>query len=157
MTEKTAAIVLRSIKYGDSSLIVTCYTKCCGLKTYLLKGILKAKRSKIKPAHFQALTQLNIAANHNNKGSLNHIREVEVGYRYNDIHTLITKQTIALFIGEVLFSAIREEEQNSDLYYYIETGLLWLDTHDSISNVHLHFLLNLSRYLCFYTKNENFK
>lgn len=155
MTDKTAAIVLRSIKYGDSSLIVTCYTKCCGLKTYLLKGILKAKRAKFKAAHFQILTQLNLSANHNNKGALNSIRDLEVGFRYSELHTSITKQSIALFIGEVLFSAIKEEEQNTDLYNYLETALLWLDTHESISNFHLLFLLNLTKFLGCYPKTEN--
>jgi len=150
MIETTKAIVLNTIKYGDTSLIATCYTESYGVKAYMLKGVLKAKRAKIKPAYFQPLTQLNMTVNHNNKGILNTIREVEVLTFYNSLHTDIKKQTIALFLAETLYYAIREEEQNETLYKYLETSFLWLETHDNISNFHLLFLLNLTKFLGFY-------
>ncbi len=150
MIESTEAIVINSIKYGDTSLITTCYTKKCGIKTYLLKGVLKSKKTKLKSAYFQPLMQLNLTANHNNKGTLNSIREVEILNFYQSIYTDIKKQTIALFLAETLYFAIREEEQNKALYKYLKTSLLWLDTHDNISNFHLLFLLNLTKFLGFY-------
>ncbi|MCF6168662.1 DNA repair protein RecO [Lutibacter sp.] len=150
MIETTKAIVIKSIKYGDTSLIVTCYTKNCGIKTYLLKGILKSRKAKIKPAYFQPLMQLNLTVNHNNKGSLNSIRDIEILHFYNSIYTDIKKQTIALFLAEIVYYAIREEEQNNTLYKYLETSFLWLDTHSNISNFHLLFLLNLTKFLGFY-------
>ena len=45
---------------------------------------------------------------------------------------------------------LREEEENNQLYNYLETAFIWLDTHTDISNFHLLFLLNLSKYLGFY-------
>lgn len=157
MIETTKAIVINTIKYGDTSLIATCYTKKRGVKTYLLRGILKSKKSKIKPAYFQPLMQLNLIANHNNKGNLNSIREVEVLNFYNSIYTNIKKQTIALFLAEIVHYSIREEEQNKALYQYLEASFLWLDTHESVSNFHLLFLLNLTKHLGFYphTNNKN--
>jgi len=150
MIEKTKAIVINSIKFGDTSLIATCYTETCGMKTYLLRGIMKSKRAKIKPAYFLPLMQLELLANHNHKGKLNSIRELQISNPYQSIHTNILKQTMALFIGEVLYHAIKEEEGNSELFQYLETALLWLDTNDSISNFHLLFLLNLTKFLGFY-------
>jgi len=150
MIETTKAIVIKTIKYGDTSLIVTCYTKNCGIKTYLLKGILKSRKAKIKPAYFQPLMQLNLTVNHNNKGGLNSIRDIEILHFYNSIYTDIKKQTIALFLAEIVYYAIREEEQNNTLYKYLETSFLWLDAHDNISNFHLLFLLNLTKFLGFY-------
>ncbi|WP_457618241.1 DNA repair protein RecO [Lutibacter sp.] len=150
MIETTKAIVIKTIKYGDTSLIVTCYTKKCGIKTYLLKGILKSRKAKIKPAYFQPLMQLNLTVNHNNKGGLNSIRDIEILHFYNSMYTDIKKLTIALFLAEIVYYAIREEEQNKTLYKYLETSFLWLDTHDNISNFHLLFLLNLTKFLGFY-------
>ena len=150
MIETTKAIVINAIKYGDTSLIATCYTENSGLKSYLLKGILKAKKSKLKTAYFQPLMQLNLTANHNNKGTLNSISEIEVVNFYHSIYSDIKKQSIALFLSEVLYYAIKEEEQNSSLFKYLEASLLWLDTHDAVSNFHLLFLLNLTKYLGFY-------
>tara|TARA_R110001583_G_scaffold35585_3_gene118226 strand:+ start:15968 stop:16684 length:717 start_codon:yes stop_codon:yes gene_type:complete len=154
MIETTKAIVVNTIKYGDTSLITTCYTENSGIKTYMLKGVLKAKKSKLKPAYFQPLMQLNLTVNHNNKGNLNSIRDLEVSNFYNSIYTDIKKQTIALFLAEIVYYAIREEEQNSTLYKYLETSFLWLDTHDDISNFHLLFLLNLTKFLGFYPETN---
>lgn len=155
MIETTKAIVINSIKFGDTSLITTCFTEQSGIKKYILKGILKTQKSKIKPAHFQPLTQLIITANHNNKGLLNTIKDVEIATFYNTIYTDIKKQTIALFLTEILYYAIQEEEKNKVLFSYLETAFLWLDTHNDIANFHLLFLLNLSKFLGFYPETIN--
>jgi DNA repair protein RecO (recombination protein O) len=155
MIETTKAIVINTIKYGDTSLIATCYTQSKGLKTYMLKGILSSKKSKIKTAYFQPLMQLNLTANHNNKGTLNSIKEIEVVNFYHSIYSDIKKQSIALFLAEVLYYSIKEEEQNISLFEYLETSLLWLDTHDSIANFHLLFLLNLTKYLGFHPETNS--
>jgi len=150
MIETTKAIVISTIKYGDTSLIATCYTQKYGKKTYMLKGVLKAKKSKIKTAYFQPLMQLNLTANHNNKGYLNSLRDAEILNFYNSVYTNLKKQSIALFLAEILYYAIQEEEQNKDLFQYLETSFLWLDVLDKVSNFHLLFLLNLTKYLGFY-------
>ncbi|MCF2874618.1 MULTISPECIES: DNA repair protein RecO [unclassified Tenacibaculum] len=146
----TKAIVLSTLKYGDTSLIVKCFTLEEGVSSYIIRGVLSSKRGKLKPAYFQPLTQLELTANHSNKNSLNSIREARVIYSYENIYTSVVKQTIVMFLSEVLSSIIQEEEKNEVLYKYIETGLIWLDTHDNISNFHLLFILNLSKFLGFY-------
>lgn len=146
----TRAIVFNTIKYGDTSLIVKCFTLEEGVKTYMIKGVLKAKKGKLKTAYFQPLTQLQLVANHNNKGTLNSIKEAQVVFPYNTIHTSIIKQTIILFLSEVLSNIVQEEEKNEALYTYVETAIIWLDTHTDVANFHLLFLLNLSKFLGFY-------
>jgi DNA repair protein RecO (recombination protein O) len=49
-----------------------------------------------------------------------------------------------------LSNSIQEQEQNKGLFNYLEYALYWLDVHSSISNFHLLFLLNLTKYLGFY-------
>lgn len=150
MIETTQAIVISAIKFGEADLIVSCYTKLRGIKTYLLRGILKSKKGKLKKAYFQPLTQITITANHNTKGSLNSIREAEINHFYESIHTDIKKQSVAVFLSEILYASIKEEEPNSNLFKYLEAAFLWLDHHNSIANFHIVFLLNLSKYLGFY-------
>jgi len=82
MQVTTRAIVLSSLKYGDTSLIVKAFTLSDGLKSYLLKGVLTSKKGKLKSAYFQPLTQLELVANHKNKGTLEAIREARVTYHY---------------------------------------------------------------------------
>ena len=62
----------------------------------------------------------------------------------------IVKNSIVLFLAEMLGSSIHEEEQNQSLFNYLEYALLWLDKHPANSNFHLLFLLNLTKYLGFY-------
>ena len=155
MIQKTKAIVINSIKYSDSSLIVNCYTENYGLKAYMLKGILKAKKGKVRKSLFQPLTQLELVAYHNNKGNLNSIKEAQITAHYLSLHTDIIKQSIVLFLSEVLSTSLREEEQNESLYHFLETAFLWLDTHDGTANFHLLFLLQLTKHLGFYPSPYN--
>ncbi len=144
------AIVISSIKYSDTSLIVRLYTKEVGLVSFLLKGVLKSKKGKLRTAYFQPLNQLSIIFSHQQKRNLQLLKEAQVIHVYESIHTSIVKQSIVLFLSEVLTSAIQEEENNNLLYEYIENSLIWFDSHEQISNFHLLFLLNLTKFLGFY-------
>ena len=146
MIVKTKAIILTSIKYGEADLIVKSFTQE-GIKTYLLKRVLKSKSKKVNIAYFQPLTQLQLLANHNNKGNLNSIREARISYLYQTLSTNILKQSVAFFLAEVLSYSLQEEEKNLTLFQYIETALIWLDSNDNTANFHLLFLLNLTKHL----------
>lgn len=147
MIETTKAIVFSSIKYAEADLIVTCYTQNRGLKTYLLRGVLKSKRGKLKASYFQPLTQLEIIANHRNKGTLESIKEAKVLHPYATLHTDVVKSSLVMFLSEMLKNSILEEEPNQRLYEYLEASLQWLDHHNDISNFHTLFLLKLTGFL----------
>jgi len=155
MQETTKAIVFSSIKYGDTSLIVKAFTASSGIKTYLLKGILVSKRARLKSAYFQPLMQLEIVANHRNKGTMESIKEARVYFPYQTIHRDISKNALTLFLAEMLGNSIYEEEQNTSLFNFLEAALGWLDTHNNIANFHLFFLLELTKYLGFYPESDN--
>ena len=148
MLVKTKAIVLTSVKYGDSDLIVKCLTQE-GMKSYMLRRIFGSRSKKVKLGYFQPLSLLELTANHNQKGRLNSLREVRTSYFQETIPVDIQKQSIALFLSEVMASSIREEESNPALFEFVETSLIWLDTHKRIANFHLLFLYRLTRYLGF--------
>lgn len=150
MQVTTKAIVLTSLKYGDTSLIVKAFTQTDGLKSYLLKGVLTSKKGKLKAAYFLPLTQLEITANHKNKGTLETIREVKITYHYKTLHTDVVKNSLVLFLAEMLSNSIQEEQQDANLYMYLEKSLQWLDSNAEITNFHLLFLINLTKYLGFY-------
>lgn len=151
----TKAIVISAFKYSDSSLIVKCFTEQEGLKSYLIRGVLKSKKGNLKPAYFQPLTQLKIEATHKQKSTLHTLKDATVLHQYNTIYQDIVKQSIVLFLSEVLSSCIQEEEKNIRFFSYLENAILWLDTHDTVSNFHLLFLLNLSHFLGFYPDVSN--
>ncbi len=146
----TKAIVFSALRYGEADLIVKCFTEKEGLKSYLLRGILKSKKGKLKTSLFQPLTQLEIQATHKDKGTLEYIREARLNFPYQSLHTNILKSTVVMFLSEVLRNAIKEEEKNLPLYKFLEESLLKYDNEEKTANFHLMFLLELTRYLGFY-------
>ena len=155
MVAKTKAIVFSALKYKDSSLIVTCYTLDYGVQSYILHHILKSKKGKLNPAYFQVLSQLEIQVTHKQNKTLHKISEVKLNHTYTSLQTNIYKSTVALFLAEILHNSLKEEEQNIELYNYLETALLWFDINDFNANFHLLFLLKLSQHLGIYPdKNE---
>ncbi|SRX52461.1 DNA repair protein RecO [Aequorivita sp. CIP111184] len=155
MVVATKAIVFSAIKYSEADLIVSCFTEVAGIKSYLLRNILKSKKGKLKASYFQPLTQLEIIAEHKNKGTLEYIKEAKVFQPYQTLHTDIIKSGLVMFLSEMLRNCIREEEANTELYGFLENSLLWLDQNDEVANFHIFFLLQLSMYLGFYPDATN--
>ena len=150
MLVKTKAIVISALKYQEKSLIVKCFTESDGLKSYFVPSAYSNKKANQKIAYFQALNLLEIEANHKNKGTLEHFKEIKLAHSYHTINTDVVKSTIVLFLSEILHHSIHEEEKNQDLFSFLETAFLWLDTHDEIANFHLILMLEMTKFLGFY-------
>ena len=150
MLVKTKAIVISSLKYQEKSLIVKCFTLSDGLKSYFVQSAFSSKKSNQKIAYFQPLTLLEIEANHKNKGTLEHFKEIKLSSAYQTINTDIIKSTIVIFLSEMLHHSIQEEEKNENLFIFLESALLWLDNHDDTANFHLILLLEVTKFLGFY-------
>lgn len=150
MTVTTSAIVISSLKYNDKSLIVKCFTRTDGLKSYFVRDAFAKGRNNQKIGYFQPLNILEIQASHKNKGTLEYFKEIKLAIPYQTISTDIVKTTIAIFVAEMLHYSIKEEEKNEQLYFFLETALLWLDSHDEVANFHLVLLLEVTKFLGFY-------
>ncbi|MDO4229559.1 MAG: DNA repair protein RecO [Capnocytophaga sp.] len=147
---KTKAIVISSLKYGDNSLIVRCFTQNYGIQSYLLQGILSTKRTLLKVALFQPFMQLEIIASHKNMGTLERIKEAKVTYTYQSLHTNIYKSSVAMFLSEICSFVCTMEQSDLDLYSFLEEKLQFFDKNEFIPNFHLKFLIDLTRFLGFY-------
>ncbi|MCV6629537.1 MAG: DNA repair protein RecO [Flavobacteriaceae bacterium] len=154
---KTKAIVLSAIKYADTSLIMKAYTEEMGLVTYMLKGVLGSKKGKLKAAYFQPLMQLEIVGTTRKNGKLEHIKDVQLDYPYQEIYADPIKRAIAMFLAEVLQYSLQEEEQNKDLFQFLSLSFQFFDQQEKPTNFHLFFMLQLTKYLGFYPqlKQEN--
>ena len=147
MLISTQAISLNYVKYSETSIIVKCLTKSDGLKSYLIKGIRTSKKKKINIGFFQPLTQLELDANHRNNGNLESIRSVKIINPYKTIHLDIIKNSIVMFLSEVLSKSIKEEEKNYALFNFLKDSMVWLDQSKKFSNFHIHFLIKLLSFL----------
>ena len=146
----TNALVLSKLKYNDNDLIVKCYTQQLGIVSFLLRGILKNKKSPTKAAYFQPLSLVQLTIVYKENRSLQSVSDTKMNHHYASLHSHVLKSAIVMFLSEVLASTLKEEEPNKTLFSYLETTLLWLDEQTEFSNFHLLFMLNLSKYLGFY-------
>ncbi|GAB1856959.1 DNA repair protein RecO [Flavobacteriaceae bacterium MHTCC 0001] len=150
MLSKTKAIVLSKIKYKESDLIVKCYTLEYGVLSFLVRGVLKSRKSSIKAAYFLPLSQLEIVFNYSQNKALLYFKEVKPYSIYTSLQLNILKSTVALFLSEILTTTLKEEEKNEALFFFLETSFQWFDTEKECANFHLAFLLQLTKYLGFY-------
>ena len=150
MIVKTKAIVISALKYQEKGLIVKCLTKEVGLQTFYVQNAFTKGKSSSKIAYFQPLMNLEIEFVFKNKGKMEYFKEIKVGQVYYDIYYDFYKNSIAIFIAEVLHSTITLQEKDVDFFDYLEAALMWLDTHDHPANFHLILLLELSKYFGFY-------
>ncbi|MBZ9777822.1 DNA repair protein RecO [Psychroflexus sp. CAK8W] len=155
MQIKTKAIVISNLKYGEADVIAKCFTLEKGLVSYMLKGIRKSKRGRLRMSMFQQLSLLDIEAFHKDNKNLQYLKEVKVSYPYQSLQSNIYKSTMVMFLAEVLKSCIQEEEKNEALFYFLQDSFISLDKAESISNFHLQFIVKLTQFLGFYPDNQS--
>ena len=150
MYTKTQAFVISTIKYGDADLIVKLYTKSHGMLSFMLKGVRKSKKGKLKVSYFQSLSFLDVEFTYRENKNLFFFSEVGVHRSFNSVQRNIFKSTLSLFVAEVLQACIKEEEENTAIFSFIEESLTQLDQAEQFGHFHILFMLQLSRYLGFY-------
>jgi DNA repair protein RecO (recombination protein O) len=146
---KTRGIVFRSVKYGETSIIVTIFTELFGLQTYIVNGVRSSKAS-FKMSLFQPLTLLDLVVYHKENGAITRIKEVRCFYHFKTIHQDVRKSTVLMFLSEVVNKAIKEETHAGEVCRFLFDSFEKLDQMNSqYENFHLTFLIKLSRYLGF--------
>ena len=157
MLTKTQAIVLHTIKYGETRIIVDMFTRTHGRLSFIV-NIPKSIKAKTKKQFFQPLNILEIEVDVRQKVQLQKLSDVRLAMPFSSIPFNPHKLSISLFIAEFLYYALRSEQQNALLYDYVESSILWLDSQDDrYANFHLVFLMRLSRFLGFYPNLDHYQ
>ncbi|MCH3994354.1 MAG: DNA repair protein RecO [Prevotella sp.] len=155
MNMKTKAILLHSLKYGDHQLVSDFFTEEQGRQSYISR-LSKSGRGQIKKPFFQPLTLLDLEYDYRPNSRLQHIRNIRMSRPYTSIPFDPDKLSLALFISDFLYYAIRNEQRNVALFDFIEKSMEWLDDKpDSFANFHLVFMLHLTRFIGFYPNIES--
>ncbi|MBS1748883.1 MAG: DNA repair protein RecO [Bacteroidetes bacterium] len=148
MVFSTKGIVLRTVSYGETSVIVSCYTQSFGLQSYIVNGVRSGKKSNFKANLFQPASILEMEVYHNELKNLQRIKETKWHYLYNQVFFNVYKNAVALFITELLQKVLRQPESNPDLYEFIEDSYITLDKADekTVANLPLYFAIHLTSF-----------
>lgn len=145
MITKTRGIVIKYIKYGETSIIVKVFTEELGLVSCMVNGI-RSSRSRRSMGYFQPFSLLELILYSRPNREIQRLSEFKYFAPAHRVQQDIRKGTIALFLAEVLSKSLVQEsgEDPKRLFDFLVESILTLDRMDeNIEHFHLHFLLKL--------------
>jgi DNA repair protein RecO (recombination protein O) len=152
MLHKTRGIVLRQIKYGETSLVVTIFTELFGVQSYMVKGVRKSSATAAMRAnYFHPSNILDLVVTHQDRQGLHHIRECQWGRLYRTLDRDIRKQSVVIFMMELLHQCLRQPSPMPELFQFTEDALMGLDEAEPMvtANFPIFYLLHLTHFFGF--------
>ena len=153
----TRGIVLRAVKYGETSLVVSIFTALFGLQSYIVNGVRSStKKGTGKANLFQPTALLDLVVYHNELKHLNRIKEFKWHYLYKHILSDVPKNAVALFMIELLTKCLKQPESNPELFEFCEDAFIHLDeSNDAVmANFPLFFALHVPVFFGFRISDE---
>lgn len=154
LTQQSRIIVLHLTKYGDSSLVVHAIDSVRGRCSYMLRGAGRSKHVTVGALHNLAV--LDIVSVESPKSSMAYLKEYEPAMPLTSLRSDIVKSSIALFISELLYRTIVEQNSDDRLFAWLCDAIALLDATGrpdapatSVANFHLWFLAGLCTVLGF--------
>jgi DNA repair protein RecO (recombination protein O) len=148
LIHSTKGIVLRTIKYGETSVIAWIFTELFGIQSYMVNGVRTS--GKTSKAHFfQPASILEMQVYHNDLKNLQRIKDLRWAHLYKNIFSDITKNSVALFMVELLQKNLKQPETNEALFHFCEDAFLFLDIADApiAANFPIYFAIHLAQIL----------
>lgn len=153
MIRKTSGLVLSSIRYKDTSIIVKIFTRELGLKSYLINGVRSMGKGS-KMALYQPLTLLDLVVYNKENSGLQRISEAKLQRAHQRIPFDFSRTSIALFMTEVINRSIYENYQNESLFDFLSESVIILDQAEThLAHFPLVFLIEKSKFLGFYPES----
>ena len=147
MLQTTRAIVLRTVRHGDSRAVVTAYTERFGLRAYVIQF---SRRKGITSGQVQALSRVELVVDERHDRDLHQVRELRVEAPYLHVHGDPLRSSLILFVQEILLRSLREESSDRDLFQFVHKVTDVVDRAEDLSHFPLVFLLKLSGHLGFF-------
>jgi DNA repair protein RecO (recombination protein O) len=143
MLLSSEGVVISSLKYGDSSIISKVFSKERGLIS-LISNRPKKKRGGASSGIYQAFNLVQFVCYFSNRSSVHRIKEIQFSPSSKPDVENVPKNALKFFLAEFISKVIKEEEQNANLYDFLEKKVISLNTHqDQLGSFHIRFLVEL--------------
>ena len=148
----TELIILHSTKFGENSIVAHTLSKEYGRRSFLIKGAGKRGTMTL----MLPLTILEAEIAETSKSTLYTAKNLSAKYPLSGIRNSISKNSMTLFMSEVLYRTIKEGGNELGLFEWCEKNILLLDALKSdFSNFHIRFLLELTVVLGFSPESKD--
>ncbi len=152
MHSNTDIIVLHVTKCGESSAVVHTLSREYGRRGLLVRGLGK----KASMGRFLPLNILEADIQPPKYSKMYTVKNIVPKYPLNGIRNNLFKNSMTMFMSEVLFRVIKEGAVEDGLYEWCEKNIMLLDAIDSdFSNFHIRFLLEFAVALGFSPETED--
>ena len=121
MIETTEAIVLKSLKYGDTSKIVTLYTKSFGKTTVIAKGA-RGKTSKFGSA-LEPMSYIAAVFYRKENRDIQLLSQADLIEVHRSLNDDEKKLSVGLCIIEFLHASIHDQEQHEEVFNLTKNAL----------------------------------
>ena len=150
---KAEGIILRRIKYSETSLIVTLYTKEYGKVSLIAKGARNPKSKFV--GSLEPATYVSIVYYHKDSRDLQMLSEVDPMRSNSSIISSIRKVAVAFAMLNLIDKAVSESESNEGLFDLLNESLLVLNDSESDLLILWYFEINLLRQIGFEINIDN--
>lgn len=134
-------ILLHTTKYGDSSIILHGFTREQGRKSFIIRGVGKKKGSN-STALLHPLSILETELRPGADYSIAQLKDYSAKYPLHSLRSNVIKNTIAIYMSELLYRTLRDSEGDPALYDFIEKAILTLNSLEgSTPNFHIWFTI----------------
>ena len=120
MIHKTKGIVIRTIKYGETSIVATIFTELFGMQTYLINGVRKQQKKNGMGIMLQPSAILDLEVYHNDMKNMQRIKECSWAAVYQNLLSDVVKNSIVTYMLELLLKSIKQPESNADLFSFCD-------------------------------------
>lgn len=144
MLISTPGLVLHTTPYAESSVVAKVFTRQLGVRSYIIKGV-RSRGGRVKQNMLQPLTSLDMVVYDNHHNDLNYIREMSP--RQPQQPTDPVAMALRMFMTEVLYRALREQEPMQDLWDYVSNELQDINAgtgNEARANVPICFMLRVA-------------
>jgi DNA repair protein RecO (recombination protein O) len=148
---ETEGIVLKTMKYGETSIISQILTRDHGLVSLIMGGVTNNARKGM----FQIMSQLDLVFYHQEQKTMHRIKEARYAKIYQTLPFEIHRSAIGIFIIELIRKSLINKETDIELYDWIKSCLTTCDELNiKLAYMPLYFLVGLSRQLGFCPLNN---
>jgi len=149
MLKTVQGLILRTVKYSESSVICEVYTRELGLRSFIMSGVRQAK-AKISFGLVRPMNWIEVIIYQRDEKEINRVKELKAALVYKNIPYNLIRGSLGLFMTELIQKTVKESEPNETLFYFLQQSFESLDIQEgSLANFHLSFISKLSVQLGF--------
>ena len=153
MTGSTSLILLHTTKFGENSMVLHTLSKEYGRRSFVVRSLNKKMMSMLLPMNI-----LEVTVADSGKSGLLPVRNLMVSCPLMGIRSNLYKNTMTMFLSEVLYRVVKEGTDEPGLYEWCEKQIMLLDAIETdFSNFHIRFLLELAIALGFSPKIDDLR